>query len=385
MDTNLPQEPSPLDNSDNSSSPKRNRVRRKRPWLIRQIRFLFGLVLLAILFRWLILEAYTIPSISMAGTLQPGDFILVSKLHYGPRTPSTLLHLPLTHRKIWGTDYNSYLEVPQIELPNYRLSTWGVKHNDVVVFNYPLDSFPTELKTPYVKRCVGLPGDTLEVNQSKIYANKKLLPVKYPQQFRYFLNVSQGINPKFFEKVGISEYSRHKREDGYIYVLQATPHQIRLLGPLQEVGLITGIIRQESKDGQYDPALFPKEEDLGWNSDFYGPLVVPKRGLRMPMSPHNVKLYGALIQNFESDKNTKVNLKGGQLLINDKVQTQYTFQKDYYFMIGDNFHASLDSRYWGFVPEDHLIGKAVMVWMSLDQDKPWFGGKIRWSRLGWVD
>ncbi len=385
MDTNLPQESSPMESSDSSSSQKKTKIHRKRPWLVRQIRFFFALILCAILFRWLLLEAYTIPSVSMAGTLQPGDFILVSKLHYGPRTPSTLLHLPLTHRKIWGTDYNAYLDIPQIRLPSYRLATWDVQHNDVVVFNYPLDSFPTELKTPYVKRCVGLPGDTLEIKQSKIYANQRLLPITYPQQFRYFISTSHGINPKFFEKVGISEYSRHRKDTGYIYVLQATPLQVRLLSPLQEVGMIKGIIRQESKAGQHDPALFPKDESLAWNPDFYGPVLVPRQGLRMPMSPQNVKLYGRLIKTFESGKNRQISLKDEQLLLNGKVQKQYTFRKDYYFMMGDNFHASLDSRYWGFVPADHLIGKAVMVWMSLDTEKPWFSGKIRWSRMGWVD
>jgi len=383
MDQDIPQEPSASENLDNSS-PKSKKTRRKRPWLIRQIRFLFMLIFLAILFRWLVLEAYTIPSSSMAGTLQPGDFILVSKLHYGPRTPSTLLHIPLTHRKIWRTDINSYLDIPQIRLPNYRLSTWSVKHNDVVVFNYPLDTLPTELKMPYVKRCAGLPGETVEIRQSKIYANETLLPVKYPQQFRYFVRTKKGINSKFFTKVGISDYVRHKKQEGYIYVLHASPYQIKKLAPLQDVGLITGIIRQENKASQYDPALFPSEESLGWNQDFYGPVVVPKKGLKLPMSPHNVKLYGALVKNFEAKDKNKVILRDGQLLIDGKVQEQYTFKKNYYFMVGDNFHASLDSRYWGFVPEDHIIGKAVAVWMSLDQKKPWFGGKIRWSRIGGI-
>ncbi len=382
MDVNISE-----DGTAQSPEPLQKKQPRKKSWLFRQVRFFFILVLLAILFRWLLLEAYTIPSVSMAGTLQPGDFILVSKLHYGPRTPSTLLHLPLTHRKIWATDYNSYFDVPAIRLPTWRLATWKVKHNDVVVFNYPYEDYPTELKTPYVKRCVGLPGETLAIRQSKVYANEKLLPVDYLQQFRYFLQTTKGINPDFFQKHDILEYTKHtsKNKKGYIYVIQATPKQVQMLQPLQEVGLVTGAVRQETKANQYDPSLFPTYESLPWNQDHYGSLLIPKKGLSLPMSPQNVALYGKIIQKFEANKDKKITLEDGQLRINGKIQENYTFQKNYYFMLGDNFHVSLDSRYWGLVPEDHIIGKAVFVWFSMGKEKKWWGRTVNWHRIGRID
>lgn len=374
-------------NTSEPTLPEQKAKPKKKSWLFRQVRFFFVLVLLAILFRWLVLEAYTIPSVSMSGTLQPGDFILVSKLHYGPRTPSTLLHLPLTHRKIWGTSTDSYLDVPLISLPTFRLATWKVKHNDVVVFNYPYEDYPTELKTPYVKRCAGLPGEVIEIRQSKVYANDKLLPVDYPQQFRYFLQTTKGINPDFFQKHRIYEYKKYptKNKKGYIYVIQASPQQVQMLRPLQDIGLITGAVRQESKSKEYDPNLFPQQENLPWNQDHYGPVLIPKKGLSLPMSPQNVALYGKIIAQFEANKDKKVRTEAGQLLINGKVQENYTFQKNYYFMLGDNFHTSLDSRYWGFVPEDHIIGKAVFVWLSLGKEKTWFGRKVNWSRIGSIN
>ena len=351
-------------------------------WLIRSwLGTIFFIYLFSVLFRWLVIEAYTIPSPSMEGTLMTGDFILVSKFHYGARTFSTPLHIPLTHQKIWGTNTPSYVDWSPFPITRFPLGK--VKQNDLVVFNYPLDfKHPIELKTPYIKRCVAVAGDTLEIKQAKVFVNSQEIKNIPQKQFHYYVSTDYEISDLFFQKYGIREYSSMKLERGVGYHVYTTPAKIKYFKKLSFFNKATIIPLIE---GLRNPNIFPKNKEFAWNEDNFGALIVPAKGMSLPMTRLNVLLYGNLIKNFEIYGGRQhVEIKGEDLLINGSKVNEYTFQQDYFFMLGDNFHNSVDSRFWGLVPKDHIIGKAFFIWLSLDQQKNWFDGKIRWNRVGTV-
>ncbi|WP_051633159.1 signal peptidase I [Thermonema rossianum] len=339
-------------------------------------------VIVATLVRWLVVEAYTIPTPSMERSLLVGDFLFVSKLSYGARTPQTPLQLPLTHQTIWFTDIPSYLD--WIQLPMYRLPGFSkVKKGDVVVFNFPPQEpgrpkYPTDLKTHYIKRCVATGGDTIEIKAAKVYING--VEQAYPEgvQFRYDVYTNQSIRPRVFEELGI-RYSADSNTDVYAtnfgYRITMTPATAEALKKLPMVEKVELSLAEE---GIGNLRVFPNHPQFNWNEDYFGPLYVPKKGDKIKMTPENVILYGHTIAEYEGHEQAEV--KNDKLYINGQAVEEYTFRQDYLFMMGDNRHNSLDSRFWGFVPYDHVVGKAVFVWLSVDPYAD-FLHKIRWSRL----
>jgi signal peptidase I len=354
-------------------------------------------VVAATLIRFFVFEAYTIPTPSMESSLMVGDFLFVSKLHYGVRTPKTPLQLPLTHQKIWFTDIPSYLR--WLDLPIFRLPGFSsVKQGDAVVFNVPNyeedGDAPVDLRTFYVKRCVATPGDVLEVRDQQVIVNGKAMENPVRLQHPIFMKTKENLEDKFFEEYGIRN-SPEASYDSADWLPLAEPdsqnvlwgYKINTSKAMMEE--IQALPFKKSFDVNLfkDPKgvtfidIFPHDTTLfKWNRDFYGPLKVPAKGLTVPLTPGNVALYSEAIQKYEGNKNVVVN--GYQITIEGKAITSYTFKQDYYFMMGDNRHNSADSRFWGFVPSDHIVGKAFFVWMSIDPNKPLISwNKIRWNRI----
>lgn len=329
-------------------------------------------VIAATLIRWLIIEAYTIPTPSMEKTLLVGDFLFVSKLHYGARTPKTPLQVPLTHQKIWGTDIPSYLT--WIQLPQYRLPGFSrVKNGDVVVFNFPPEmEYPTDLKTNYIKRCVGIAGDKLEVRDRQVYINGEPQEMPDEMQTNYFVKTNQFVDQKTFIKMNITDVQGQPTGG---YMVHMMPSQVE---QLKSMPFVDDVVPVESAEGTSSPYVFPNSDQFNWNEDWFGPVDIPKEGATITITPNNLPLYATAITQFEGHEDAKV--EGGKLYIGGKEVTSYTFQQDYYFMMGDNRHNSYDSRFWGFVPEDHIVGKAVMIWLSVDPNGEYLN-TIRWDRI----
>lgn len=338
-------------------------------------------VIAATLIRWATLEAFVIPTPSMEHSLLVGDYLFVSKLHYGPRTPKTPLQIPLTHRRIWGTQIPSYLD--WIQLPQYRLPSFTkVKRNDVVVFNYPEElQYPLDLRENYIKRCVAVGGDTLIIRDAKIYVNSEEIPFPEGVQFSYAISTSESVRERVFEQIGVWEVNRIP---GYGYYINASPQQAEELAKLNFVNSVTPSPNLSNRSIEtiteidVERDIFPKAAQLPWNKNFYGPLWIPAKGATITLTEENLARYAFTIENYEGLKD--VYMKEGKLFIDGKQVTEYTFKQNYYFMMGDNRHNSLDSRYWGFVPEDHVVGKALFIWMSMDPNKPLFK-RIRWRRI----
>ena len=354
-------------------------------------------VIAATLIRFLTFEAYAIPTPSMENSLLVGDFLFVSKLHYGSRTPQTPLQVPLTHQKIWGTEIPSYSNL--IQLPTYRLPGFTtVKNGDVVVFNFPPPKagepdYPMDLRTNLIKRCIGIPGDQLEIRQEQVYVNGKAFPTPVRAETSYFVRTTEVLNERFFRKYNIindyksaegpfinwqpiEEYNEATKASVLVGYSVTTTSEV--IAKLKELAWVKGIERMTEPAGQLAPGIYGGPA-YAWNRDNFGPLAVPKKGQIVPINPQTIAVYGTLINRHEGHE--KVEITANSLTINGRPITSYTFKQDYYFMMGDNRHNSDDSRYWGFVPENHIVGKAVFVWMSIDPDPATVWAKIRWNRL----
>ncbi|GGZ26667.1 hypothetical protein GCM10007049_19230 [Echinicola pacifica] len=330
-------------------------------------------VIAASLIRWLFLEPFTIPTASMEKSLLVGDFLFVSKMHYGTRTPQTILQMPLTHQKIWGTDIPSYSDA--IQLPYYRLPGFtSVKRNDVVVFNYP-DEFehPVDLKTNYIKRAVGISGDVVEIDNAQLIINGQVAENPEEMQFSYDVIPNRMLNAEFFDKFDINQDSFHSFNGmNIVFTTPAIAKQLEQSPVIKEVK-----IRIYEKD-KGDPEIHPDGAYYTWNRDNFGPLTVPAKGWTIDLTEDNVRRYAFTIRHYEGIEDLRI--EANQLFIDGQKQDSYTFKQNYYFMMGDNRHDSLDSRFWGFVPEDHIVGKAWFLWLSLDKHKTMFS-RIRFDRF----
>ncbi len=332
-------------------------------------------VVAATLIRWLFLEAFTIPTPSMENSLLVGDFLFVSKMHYGARTPKTPLQMPLTHQKIWGTDIPSYVD--WIQLPQYRLPGFSdVERGDVVVFNYPIEhQYPTDLKTNYIKRCIGTPGDVIEVKDQQVYIDDEVYPDPPGVQYRYLAQTNQAMNPRIFSKYDLQSHDVNRTSDPNIYALDLLPE---MADELAEQPFVASLNSAGPTKDQVSTGIYPREKANEWNANFYGPLEVPAEGMQIELTEENITKYEYVIKYYEGHE--RVERRDGQLYVDGEAMATYTFTQDYYFMMGDNRHNSLDSRFWGFVPADHIVGKAFFIWLSIDAEESFFS-KIRWSRL----
>ncbi|NOT73725.1 MAG: signal peptidase I [Cyclobacteriaceae bacterium] len=350
-------------------------------------------VIAATLIRWLIMEAYTIPTPSMENSLLVGDFLFVSKFHYGTRTPKTILQVPLTHQKIWFTEIPSYLT--WIQLPQYRLPGIShVKNGDVVVFNVPGISennlnvprnewidYPVDLKTNYIKRCVGIAGDVVQVKDKQVMINGQPLENPPGMQFSYTVVANDEINSRNLVKLELDpeDYQfrgRRSPDNKAVYYMVLTKAKAEELKGLNYIVSV----EYDPSSTEHSGGLFPQADkySIKWNIDNYGPVTIPKKGMSIDINDSTLAFYGHTIQKLDHNKN--VVLTDSTLTIDGNIIKQYTFQQDYYFMMGDNRHNSMDSRYWGFVPDDHIVGKAFFIWLSIDKYGD-FAHKIRWSRF----
>lgn len=381
-------------------------------------------------------QNYVIPSSSLEKSLLVGDYLFVSKMSYGARVPQTPLHMPLTQHTMPIFNCKSYLE--WVKWDYKRVDGLGkVQLNDIVVFNFPAgDSVATalqaediyrlsyqagkELSKPidmsglsledqrlvfdyyyqvgrkyindnpqsfgeivvrpvdrrenYVKRCVGLPGQTLQIKNRVIYLDGKANKEPDNVQYRYFVHTKGMLPDDLCHELGIS------REDLAGYYTDESVYNMPLTAKAKDALLARKDIVTAIENTPDDDAggLYPLNKLTGWTVDNYGPIWIPKKGETIELSLDNLPLYERPIHAYEGNA---LEVKDGKIFINGEETTHYTFKMDYYWMMGDNRHNSADSRFWGFVPEDHVVGKPIFIWLSLDQDRGWFDGKIRWSRL----
>jgi signal peptidase I len=367
-----------------------------REWLDAGV---FALVAATII-RTFFIEAYTIPTGSMEGSMLINDFLFVEKVSYGARIPSTPIAFPLVHNTMPITGGKSYSEAVQW---NYKRlpGTGKVKLNDIVVFNFPngdtvaleepntdyydivqsmggssdlvksrftVISRPVDKKENYIKRCVGLPGDQLELKQGILSINGKPAKVFPHAQMHYIVETTNGLSDEFLEENNITLIETN----GKLYRLNVPNNKLETLRKLSNV---TNISLEQAPQFASAPWTFPKNAaNFNWDRDNYGPFVIPKKGATVQLDVKNIALYKRIIANYEKNQ---LDVKGDQIYINGAIATSYTFKMDYYWMMGDNRHESADSRFFGFVPEDHIVGKAAFVWLSYQGNM----FNLRWSRL----
>lgn len=363
---------------------------------------LFAIVVATVVHTYFI-QPYTIPTSSLEKTLLVGDFLFVSKFHYGARTPMTPVALPMVHDSMIALPpfvdfkltptFQSYLEKPQ--LPYFRLPGISkIKRNDIVVFSWPTDTLsnwqdpksapnirPIDKKTNYVKRCVGVPGDTLSVVNGYVHINGKLndLPDRAKLQFSYEVELKGGLDPRSLLRYDITD-GNGKMRDGKYFLSAASDEAIE---KLRYHPSVKNIKRLVTPKGQQGSNIFPPQKNYGWNIDHFGPIYIPKAGVTTPITKDNIPLYKRIIEVYEGSEigiDNTISYQGDQILLNGTPLTNYTFKQDYYWLMGDNRHNSFDARGWGYVPANHVVGKPVFIWMSFDKNKS-FPNNIRWDRV----
>jgi signal peptidase I len=333
-------------------------------------------VIAATLIRTLLLEAYTIPTPSMERSLLVGDFLFVSKVNYGARTPMTPVAFPFAHHTMPIFNTKAYWE--GIKLPYYRLPGLGkIKRGDVVVFNYPMDadepySRPVDKRENYIKRCMGIPGDTLSIDNGQVFLNGS--PAENPPEAQTtYAVVTDGneFNPKIISDLHISDVAQQTQTGFYMNMTKASANTLKSYSNIKSVE------EELSPKGSADRNMFPHNDSFNWSLDNYGPIIIPKKGWTVKLDSTTIPLYKRVIEIYEQNQFEET---ANDVLINGKKADSYTFKMDYYWMMGDNRHNSADSRFWGFVPDDHIVGKALFIWMSWDDNGSFFS-KVRWNRL----
>lgn len=329
-------------------------------------------VIAATIIRGLLFSAYAIPTGSMEGTLLSGDRLFVSKIAYGPRMPITPVSIPFLESRIGDSKLKTYWD--GIQLPYFRLpGVSDIKRGDVVVFNYPSDADnPVDMRTHYIKRCIGTPGDVISIINSKVYINNGLFKNAPHTQSSYLVKTDgNSLNPELLKDLEIDIFQQLNMSE---YIMIIPPASFENFSKRQNISSITEIITPK---GVHDDAVFPHSSLFKWNQDNFGPLRIPKRGWTVKLNASTIALYRTAIESYE---NNKVDVSEGSIFINGKKSDSYTFKMDYFWMMGDNRHNSEDSRYWGFVPEDHIVGKAMITWLSIDDEESLLS-KVRWTRI----
>lgn len=388
-------------------TPWKKRGQKNKSALVEWVDAIIFAVIAATLIRMFFIEAYTIPTSSMEKSLLVGDYLFVSKVSYGPKLPNTPLSFPFAHHTLPFTKQTkSYVE--WIKRPYKRLAGFGdVERNDVVVFNFPegdtvivqhqdksyyavvrelgrnyvWSNFdivvrPVDKRENYIKRCVAIPGDTMLIERGNLYVNSKMQEPIEGLQYNYTIRTNgTAINSKILDDLNIAKADRFFNPSGGIYEMPLTTEAYNRIRKLRNVH---SVLRHENTNAtMMTKAIFPHSPDYPWTEDNFGPLWIPKKGESVDITLDNLPLYERIIGHYE--QNT-LEVKDSVIYINDKPASSYTFNMDYYFMMGDNRHNSADSRFWGFVPEDHVVGKASFVWLSLDIDKR-FPANIRFNRF----
>ena len=396
-------------------------------------------IIAATLVHTYVMQPYTIPTSSLEKTLLVGDYLFVSKFHYGARVPTTTIATPMLHDSIPTAiisekNTKSYLNkplLPYLRIPGFQ----KIKRNDIVVFNWPVDTLvhwmdpskgtdfkPLDKKTNYVKRCVGIAGDTLEVRDGYVYINGKqnILPDRAKLQFYNRVYSEKGLSTqkllrytdKEFERKFIINFTSQNQFEKVMRYATNNPEKIKdnqfiittsdegipqwiingyrldikeISTKIRKANITDEIAAKLRKDSEVDSVvkvinpkgnkgnnMFPQGTNLSWNTDNYGPIYIPKKGTTVPLNMNSIPFYERIIEDYE---NNQLEVIGEHIFVNGKKSTSYTFKQDYYWMMGDNRQNSLDARSWGYVPFNHVVGKPVLIWFSINE------GKIRWERL----
>jgi len=362
-------------------------------------------VIAATVIRSLFIEAYTIPTQSMEKDLLIGDFLFVSKVNYGTRTTMTPLSFPFAHQTIGFVNRKAYLEwmkFPYFRFPGFQ----KVKNGDVVVFNYPAENAdnpndpprPIDKKTNYIKRCVGIAGDSLQVIDGKVHINGTMEDIPEKHQYEYAFQLTTGnFSDKFARRNDITDYALERLQVGkdkyeYYWVASLTDEnyeKVKNLTNLKEIKHISEISKLYAAHGGY--SVHPVGVSTTWNTTNFGPVYIPKEGDVIKLNTFlQYKIYETAIKEYENNPGLTWNDKEQKAYLDGEPLEEYTMKMNYYFMMGDNRNNSQDSRVWGFVPEDHIVGKASIVWWSVNREMVRKGGQptgrrkfkgVRWRRI----